>query len=298
VKTETITGETPKDERRGILRAYQAGEITVLSNCMVLTEGTDLPRTGCILHAKPTKSATLYEQMTGRGLRIHPGKTECIVIDVVDIARRHSLQTAPVLSGLPPGLITKGEDLEALVNELEALAAKYPGMNIAEMLEKEHLTLEQLKARAVTFDIWTIPDLGTFGLGRTLQWIKRPDGSFSLEYPWRDGYERVHVDRDLLGKWEITLTMKPKDNPAARRQRTIAVELPTAEAAGAIAEAYIGQERGSVLNLKSQSAPWRLQPASDKQVAILRRLRVPFKAGLTKGEASDLLDLANARKGR
>ncbi|HMJ04004.1 MAG TPA: DEAD/DEAH box helicase, partial [Conexibacter sp.] len=136
VKAAAVSGETPKEERRGILAAFTRGDLQVITNCMVLTEGTDLPRTGCILHAKPTKSSTLYEQMTGRGLRIHPGKTECVVIDIVDVARRHSLQTAPVLYGLPPGIAVKdGTPLQAVLDELEALRERYPNFDIDEALE-------------------------------------------------------------------------------------------------------------------------------------------------------------------
>ncbi len=47
----------PKEERRAILGSFLAGQgPQVITNCMVLTEGTDLPRTSCILHAKPTRS--------------------------------------------------------------------------------------------------------------------------------------------------------------------------------------------------------------------------------------------------
>jgi len=65
-----LSGETPKDDRRLTLRQFLDGQIDVITNCQVLTEGTDLPLTSCIVHAKPTKSATAYEQMCGRGLRI------------------------------------------------------------------------------------------------------------------------------------------------------------------------------------------------------------------------------------
>jgi superfamily II DNA or RNA helicase len=160
VPAEAISGETPREDRRAILERYRRGTVEVLCNCMVLTEGTDLPRTRCILHAKPTKSATLYEQMTGRGLRLYEGKPDCIVIDIVDVARRHSLQTAPVLYGLPPGLMAKGEDLEKLQAALEEFRDKYPTLDVDSLLATGRLTLEQLQAKASTFDIWKVPDLG------------------------------------------------------------------------------------------------------------------------------------------
>jgi len=81
---------TPKEERRDILRRYAAGEIQVIVNVGVLTEGWDDPGTRCILVARPTKARGLYIQIVGRGTRldglsleasIANGKADCLVID-------------------------------------------------------------------------------------------------------------------------------------------------------------------------------------------------------------------------
>lgn len=301
VRAVPLSGETPKDERRQILRQYTEGQIEVITNCMVLTEGTDLPRTGCILHAKPTKSATLYEQITGRGLRIHPGKRECVVIDVVDISRRHSLQAAPVLYGLPPGVIGKGEDLRKLADELEAFRLKHPNIDVDALLKTGHLTLAQLEAKASTFDVWTVPELGAFGNGRALNWIRTGAEVFRLQYPWADGTETLQVDKDLLGKWQIVCTLRPHGPDAATgtRQKTIAMGIDTADSAAGIAEAFVLQERRSVAKLKDKDAPWRIRPASPKQLALLARRKIPHNPKtLTMGAASDLIDLSVARRGR
>lgn len=297
IEARYVSGETPKFERRDILTAYTRGDVTVVTNCMVLTEGTDLPRTGCILHAKPTKSATLYEQMTGRGLRIHPGKTDCIIIDVVDVARRHSLQSAPVLYGLPPGVKSEGQTLEALSADLEAFMERYPNFDLNETLKQGHLTLKQLHAKAETFNIWTVPSLGTFGVGRSLNWLKVGADTFRLQYPWADGTEVVTVGKDMLGHWEISLTLRSHTTYAVR-QRTLAVELPTSDAAAVIAEAFVAQERRTVMRLKDPSAAWRRKPASERQLALLDRRHVPHPKTLTMGEASELIDLSDARRGR
>lgn len=303
VRARALSGETPKEDRRIILRQYTEGQIELIANCMVLTEGTDLPRTGCILHAKPTKSATLYEQMTGRGLRIHPGKSECVVIDLVDVARRHSLQSAPVLYGLPPGLLVAGKSLDDVQRELEEFKEKYPNIDLEALLANQRLTLEQLRAQSSTFDIWTVPELGAFGAGRALNWIRTGTETYRLSYPWADGTEMIQVDRDLLGKWQIVATMRPHSGPGepprAQRQRTIAMGIEHMDAAAGLAEAFILQERRSVAKLKSTDAPWRTRPASPKQIALLERKRIPFnKKTITMGQASDLIDLMVARRNR
>lgn len=77
--------------RRGMLRRYEDGEIQVLCNAMVLTEGWDSPRTGCVIVARPTQSRPLFIQMAGRGLRpwldpTAPPREEqdCILLVVAD----------------------------------------------------------------------------------------------------------------------------------------------------------------------------------------------------------------------
>lgn len=92
---ELVHGGTPAEERRRLLQAYRDGSIQVLCNAMVFTEGTDLPMTSCVVIARPTMNPGLFVQMVGRGLRLWPEKTDCIVLDVVGATNRHRL-AAPV----------------------------------------------------------------------------------------------------------------------------------------------------------------------------------------------------------
>ena len=68
-----VTGGTPKEDRRDILKKFEAGEIDCLCNCAVLTEGYDCPSIQRIVMARPTTSDLLYRQMLGRGCRVLPG---------------------------------------------------------------------------------------------------------------------------------------------------------------------------------------------------------------------------------
>ena len=69
------------DERDATLAQLASGEIEVVTNCLVLTEGWDMPALGCLILARPTRQMGLYRQMIGRGLRPAPDKANCIVID-------------------------------------------------------------------------------------------------------------------------------------------------------------------------------------------------------------------------
>ncbi|KAL9541218.1 hypothetical protein MBANPS3_009242 [Mucor bainieri] len=67
------------EERATILKDFKSGKVSVLVNCAILTEGTDLPRGDCILLAKKTNSEPLFKQMLGRGARLHDEKQDCLV---------------------------------------------------------------------------------------------------------------------------------------------------------------------------------------------------------------------------
>ena len=94
-----ISGSTPDAERSRMLRAFKSGAIDVLCNAAVLTEGTDLPRASCVVLARPTRSWSLFVQMVGRGLRLHVGQADALVLDLAGATEDHSLVSAPVLIG-------------------------------------------------------------------------------------------------------------------------------------------------------------------------------------------------------
>jgi len=77
-----VWGELSRDQRRSTLARFSAGEIDVVTNCNLLTEGFDEPRVDCVIMARPTRSKLLYAQMVRRGTRLHPVKKDLMVIDV------------------------------------------------------------------------------------------------------------------------------------------------------------------------------------------------------------------------
>ncbi len=77
------------------LAAFSAGRIRILCTVAMLTEGWDCPQTDCLVMCRPTLSATLYVQMTGRGLRIASGKRDCLLLDLSGNVMRHGSPNAP-----------------------------------------------------------------------------------------------------------------------------------------------------------------------------------------------------------
>jgi superfamily II DNA or RNA helicase len=113
-----IDGTTAIDVRRRILADHARGDVQVVCNCAVLTEGWDAPWCSAAVIARPTSSSGLYVQMAGRVLRPHPGKQDALIIDVVGVTGRHRLASLVDLGGadrveqLPPelSLYCGGED--------------------------------------------------------------------------------------------------------------------------------------------------------------------------------------------
>lgn len=85
-----VDGLTPALERDRIIARLSVGEIEVVVNVDVLTEGFDCPAVKCVALARPTKSLTRYLQYTGRAARPFDGK-RAIILDHAGNAYRHGL---------------------------------------------------------------------------------------------------------------------------------------------------------------------------------------------------------------
>ncbi len=140
IKAAFASGETPQAEREAIVAGFRGTKIDVLVNCGLYLEGFDVPSIEAIVNARPTKSTTLYTQVTGRGLRpldedayivssfptaearrtwlLQSRKPSATIIDIVDQARRHQLVTLPTLWGLPAQIDAQG-------NLISEIAARY-----------------------------------------------------------------------------------------------------------------------------------------------------------------------------
>ncbi|CAM3401308.1 DEAD/DEAH box helicase family protein [Halomonas lysinitropha] len=76
-----VTGETPSIERERLIGAFKARALKYLVNVAVLTTGFDAPHVDLIAILRPTESVSLYQQIVGRGLRLEPGKRDCLILD-------------------------------------------------------------------------------------------------------------------------------------------------------------------------------------------------------------------------
>ena len=105
-----VDADTDSDVRKTYLDLLARGEIDVITNVGLFTEGWDLPRLGAVIVARPTQSTGLWIQMCGRGARAHEDKTDYLLVDHAgnvmrhgfpDEERAHSLDLTPRRQAAP-----------------------------------------------------------------------------------------------------------------------------------------------------------------------------------------------------
>lgn len=89
INCDTVTGDTAKADRERMLEEFKAGRLRALTNANCLTTGVDVPGIDLVAMLRPTASPGLYVQMAGRGLRIAPSKTDCLILDFAGVVAMH-----------------------------------------------------------------------------------------------------------------------------------------------------------------------------------------------------------------
>ena len=104
-----VDGNTPINQRNQIYQQLEKGELLVLSSCMTLTEGFDVPPVSGVALCRPTHSKALYFQMVGRILRLSPetNKRDGIILDQAGNTFEHGY-----IEDLKKVTLNEGEDPE------------------------------------------------------------------------------------------------------------------------------------------------------------------------------------------
>lgn len=268
VRCESIWGDMPKDARARTLEAYGAGHIDVLTNCAVLTEGWDEPATSAVMLARPTKSKVLYTQMVGRGLRLHPGKPDCLVVDFADVAGRHTLCGLATLIGDPRVKPKQKQTILDAVDEFEQLESDRDEWRRARIGDVHS---EELDLFGRSDFVWTGVQGGHYRMNVS-----------ALESIW------VRKEADGYMVWLLNRADLADKRPLCEEP------LPFGYAQG-VAEDYVRLNASRTLVAKD--APWRRKPATEKQLDMLVKWKIPHDPrSISSGEASALIDLEIARR--
>ena len=248
------------EEREETLAAFSSGALKVLVNCMVFTEGTDLPNIETVIIARPTRNISLYTQMVGRGTRLFPGKEQLTLIDCVGSCDEVDICTAPSLIGMDIQHVKEKQKVEGDLFDLPELIKKEvdnPGCWV------KNVEYVDLWARSRKYK--------THGVN----YYRMPDGAMILSKP-----KFIIPPEDALGR---TMWNGKK--------------VPTQRVFDEVFRA-LRDHHDDTRHLWDLSSVkrWGAYQASDKQKELISRWGIPTE-GLTKLDAMQILTRVMCRAG-
>lgn len=268
VMSQPIYGDDP--QRAEKLKWHESGQIMVLNNCALLCEGYDSPSVSCIVLARPTRSSSLMTQQVGRGTRLHPGKNECIIIDVCDATKKNSLVTFPSLLGLNPAFDLRGESVTKVAEQIEELQEKNPGVPFDGLTD-----LSKVRAYVESFDIFADPYPTEIKELSKLIWQQGQDGSYIINIPesreikdarqfWNYRHEKLILTQNDIEQWELSITSVDPEKKLGT--------FNTLKEAFETADNVLLRCRPDRVKLMQRTAGWHGGPASDASKKYLKRL--------------------------
>lgn len=280
ITAELVAGITPDDERRRILRRFEDGQIQVLCNCMVLTEGTDLPMAEVCVIGRPTLNRGLLIQMAGRVLRLHPGKESALIMDVSGATERHSLLGAielfgeqsvevPIDGEEPPDDQPELEDLDAVPTDLD------------QALDDDGEVWLTGPTEVIEVDLFH---------GSRSMWQRTFGGIWFLSAvnASKSSHRYVIVQRSAEpGFWDVI----EMDAKVRGRSSWVAQRVGDLSYAMAYAEGNVtaGEQMAA-----RKGQRWQAGKASDKQKWLAGRLGVTVNDSMTSGEVSQAIEQVKA----
>jgi len=225
----------------------------------------------------------------GRGVRLssETGKTDCLVIDLVDNAPRHthSLVTLPTLFGLPPQFRLTGEHVDEAAGRLD-LAAQALESGLDDQVLERIRSVADIPRMFREFDFWRITGIPTTEAALTpFLWQRLPGGTlilsvpkpkpdinpthFTLRAPAVSGPARIVIQPNAIDHYELREFRSPKEI-------TKLAEVASLHEAFAIAHDHVTRTYPDRLALLRRDQVWRNDPISPKQIEILRRFRIPM----------------------
>jgi superfamily II DNA or RNA helicase len=281
ITAAVISQATSEEDRELIFKKVRAGDIRVLVNCMVLTEGFDMPQLSCVIIGRPTKSQGLYIQMVGRVLRtwklnipgsVYPWianpKKDALVLDLVGATRNKLVS----LTDLTESQIEVKEDEsieEAIEREEKEKNAPEKGGIFTGTVKAIDVDLFAASSQAwlqTRAGLWFIP------AGDTIVALLPEDGS-----------------QQTFTVFEIYDGKGPKPKPQAIIGG-VSLELGMAHG-----ESYAEELNPSIAN---RGASWRKKknaPPSEAQIKYGQILHIHGADKMTKVQLSDAISVVKAQ---
>ena len=193
VKAIAIDSKTPAMERQQDIEAFKKGDIQVLVNVDIFSEGFDCPDVEFVQLARPTLSLAKYLQMVGRGLRVAKGKKNCVIIDNVGLYRVFGLPSQVWnWNAMFEGKLKVGKKKETakereffLMNEVQDGIQIHPDTEMMMVMSHEEL-LQTLQYREFVdskgeFAIIKLPDGKMTVVNRQGEQVLEPGGYYDMK---------------------------------------------------------------------------------------------------------------------
>lgn len=252
-----VTAKTKN--RDELIKKFTNREIPVLVNCMIFTEGTDMPLVETVMIARPTSNSSLYTQMVGRGLRLYPGKEKLTLIDLVGTTGRANLCTAPSLLGIDLNTVPASKQDEIIGDLFE----------LPDLITKKSDCPASWIRNVEIVNLWAKEqEYNTHGVN----YFKMPNGDMVVSIPKK----RIRIPaQDELGKTTIGGQKMSMQRALDKVFLYLQEEYPQYE--------YIW----NVENMKK----WGKYPASEKQIESIKRFMKDFDTeNLNKMQATQILN--------
>jgi superfamily II DNA or RNA helicase len=267
ISAAAADGTTGREARKQLLADFRCGNVQVLCNVALWTEGLDLPELSCVHQVRPTQSDGLYAQMIGRALRLSPGKDTALILDYApketrniamlgDVLGVDAEKSAYVKEQAEEGEIIAGLTFDGATHWLEG----NPMAIVSRALDYLHETPWR----------WLQPH-GKHG-AMVLGLGKADDG----------------VDRSLVltPPGEVVKAFLVAKREEERWHKAWEVKSGSFEEVSEWAAIY-AEQRGTPV-LARKKSPWQRNEPSDGQVKYAMNLGV-YRAGMTRGECADAI---------
>lgn len=175
-EADYVWGDSP--DRADKVRRYKDGDLRILVNCMLFTEGFDAPHTSAIALCRPTKSRALYSQMVGRGTRLANGKEDCLLVDFAWLTDSMDLVRPADLFDRTTRSDDEGDVLAEMV---DAADAPIDLVEASKKAKEEAYRREVVRIKAKARDV-------------KMRWVSYNaiDMAATLGIPWRGASNAVH----------------------------------------------------------------------------------------------------------
>ena len=272
--------------RKQIISDFTNRKIKCIVNCMIFTEGTDMPLIETVIIARPTQNASLYTQMVGRGLRKADGKDFLTLIDCVGVTEDLDICTAPSLMGL---------DLDN-IPERQRVKVQGKLTDMASIVENARDCPENWILNASFVKLFENQQ----GVSvHKINWSKKANGDFVYQFACGD---RIGVKAmNELGKTKIMryAYSESKQNFVYSESEELSLQQAFDKAYEIFSSEYEDEKNlwDSEITLK-----WAHLPATEKQLALIKAKlseeewqSLMSAKMLTKSDAGQIISLLNLR---